>query len=240
MNNLHKRKDLISFRRAVLAAGCSSLLLLPGCQSVTTTKSYSLVRVIDASTTVPAVSVSVNSSVIASDVGAPTFTNYAGVGVGKTSLSVSSAGATAAQLEGSLETVAGQEYSVLLTNSGSAYQMTVLSDQSVSPPDGQVSLRVIASAPNAGPVDIYLIPAGGALLTSTPVFTAVATGSVTSYDSIAAGAYTMVITATGTTTLRYPATTMTLTAGQARSLLLVDQKYTTSDDLDVVIGDDLN
>jgi hypothetical protein len=75
----------------------------------------------------------------------------------------------------------------------------LLPDANVTPPNGSTIVRFAHVAPNAGGIDIYILPPGSAITGFTPNFTNLGYGANTAFQTYSAGEYHLVITLTGTT-----------------------------------------
>ena len=221
---------------ATLFAG----LALSGCQSVATSSVSSLVRTINATTSGGGMDTLVGSQLITTNLGAPGFSSYAAVGAGTTIVTARITGTATGGQKVALTTVAGQQYSMLLTGDGSDFQASILPDQSVAPPSGQIMVRVIESAPVAGNLDVYLLTNGTALADATPILSNIAPGTVSGYLSLPVTEYTLLITGAGSLIPKLNGSSMTPTSGEARTFLIVDQKNSKAADVNVVVGDDLD
>jgi hypothetical protein len=232
------------FRKCWLpAAGAVlSMLLVVGCQSVAGSTPETQVRVIDASYNAPAVNVNISSTPIAANIAAGTITNYAILGVQNSTASVYPASSKTATATASASGTfgAGQQHSVYITNSGSTYAATILTDQDTAAPSGSVSVRFLQQALSTGAVDIYFVPSGGTLADTDALLSDVTTGTITSYINVPAGTYTVVVTAAGSTTSKYTSASMTLSSGAVRTMLIMDAQLTSNPPVNVVVGDDLD
>lgn len=216
-------------------------LMLAGCQSVqNSAPSQTLVRVIDASYNAPGVDVKVATTPIAVDIGAATITNYAFLPPEETTAYVYPTNTTAATAEAAGDFLVGQQHSVLITDSGSGYVASILTDQAVAAPQGYFSIRFLQQALKTGAVDIYLVSASGTLAGSKPVFSDVKPQTVESYVNVQAGTYSIVVTPAGVITTPYTGTPMVFNAGEVRTALIMDAQLTTNPPVTVVVGDDLN
>ena len=216
------------------------VFLVSGCQSVETTQQTSLLRVMDAAASAAPMDVLVGGVTTFTNVSAPSISNYAPVNTGTSKLTLRATGTTTGGTASLLDANAGQEYSLLLLDHGGTYTSSLVEDQSVSAPTGDVSLRFITDTPVAGALDIYLVPTGGEIAEATSVETAIASGTVTPYVNLSEGDYDLIVTATGGTKAILTVTGMTLSSGQVRTLLFADQKYTNPAAVQLVVGDDLN
>lgn len=85
-----------------------------------------------------------------------------------------------------------------------------------------------------------MLPDGAAIADAKPLVSALAPGSKTAYLSVPAGTYTLAVAAAGTTTGAYTSDSMTLTGGQAKTALIVDQKLLNTPSTNVLIANDSN
>lgn len=214
--------------------------VLSGCQNVQGTSSQTLVRVIDASYNAPAVDVKVGPTAIATNIAAQTITNYAFLPPQNGTAYIYPTKTTRATATAQGNFQAGQQHSVFLTDSGASYTATILTDQVTAPPAGYFSVRVLQQALTTGPVDVYLVPGTSTLAGSKPLLSDVAAGAMAGYVNITAGTYTVVVTPAGVKTTPYTSASLTFSAGQVRTLLIMDAQLTTNPPVTVVIGNDLN
>jgi hypothetical protein len=227
--------------RLALAASCIVAvgILCIGCQSVTGSTAQSLVRVIDASYNAPAVDVHVGTTVIASNIGSPSVTNYAFLTPAALPVSIFPVSAKTATVQTSGTFLASQQHSVYITDFNSTYQATVLTDQNTPAPAGQISVRFLQQASLSGNVDIYFVPDGSKFTDAKPVLSGLAPGSTTAYLNIPAGTFSVVVVPSGSTTAKYTSQSIVFTGGQVRTMLIVDQQLLTNPPINVLIGDDL-
>jgi hypothetical protein len=217
-----------------------TLAAVNGCTSVAGSSPVSRVRVIDASSNAPAFDVDVSGTPIAANVVAPSFSNYAYTGPGAASIRLYAHGTTTtlAQISGVLAP-SGQS-SVYVTNLGTTFQASFLTDQSAAAPPGFVSFRFLQQANVTGAVDIYLIPDGDEIADAKPLISALPRGSVTQYMNVAAGTYDLVVAAAGTTKGAYTSTATVFSEGQVMTALIVDQQLLNTPPVNVLIANDVN
>jgi hypothetical protein len=99
---------------------------------------------------------------------------------------------------------------------------TLLVDDTSPPANSGIKLRVADVAARATVrLDVYLTPPGGTP-SGSPLFSNLGLSSITSYQPLAAGSYDIFFTTTGTTTTQFHTGTITFTAGQNRTLVLMD------------------
>jgi hypothetical protein len=232
-----------AFRRYAGLFGAAGLLLtVCGCEAVVGSTSQTLVRVIDASANAGGVDVYAGSTAIDNNVGDGTITNYAFLAPGPTTLAVHPAGKSTVSEKVSGSLLASQQYSVYLTDSGTGYGATLLADQNVPAPAGYVNVRFLDQAPVTGPVDVYFIPDGTKLTTAKPVLTAFQPGGISSYLSIPAGTWDLVVEPTGVTALTsaYVSAPTVYSGGQVRTMLIIDQSLASAPPVNVIVGNDVN
>ena len=231
-------------RGVATLAGLGLLLgALPGCQSITGSPSVAQVRLIDASPDAGGLDVYQGSGILAYNLGLGTITSYVTFSPGNYAIVADAAG-TRQQLVSQSGTFAvGNQYTVLIGNFSTGLQETILRDQSVAAPSGQVSLRILDQTSRSGAVDLYLIPSGSTIVTVKPLLTNVTFGSNTGYVNVPAGTYTLAAVPTGTVptatgTTFYTGAAVTYPSGSARTLVLLDQQLITTPGLQVITAND--
>jgi hypothetical protein len=249
----------LSGARQVVAAALSALVVgsLCGCQSVASTSSSTLVRVIDASSNAQAVDAYVGQTEIASNIGAGSVSNYAILGPQQAQVTIDPTGTTkpAATLSGSF--LAGQQHSIFLADSGSSFTASILTDENTPAPSGQFAVRFLQAAPSVGSVDIYFVLPSDVTTTSTtstttgvttstttfpatnPVASALAAGQNTGYIDLPAGTYDLIVTEAGSTKPIYLGTSTVYATGQVQTVLLIGQKIGAMP-LNVIASSDVN
>jgi hypothetical protein len=243
----------------LIAASVGALTLalaLSACQSIAKSYQYSLVRVIDASTNAPALNVFVGGTEMAANIGDGTITSYGTLPTSSAmAIVVKDATATSTSTSSTLlstttSIVTGAHYSLLVADSStstSSYTLSVLEDQHTAAASGQSAFRFINEATNTGAVDIYVVPSTTTLAKTAALETDLTVGTVTKYVSFASQTVTIVIVPTGTTvtgttalTDEYTSSSLTLTGGEVRTVLIVDSKLTSAPTFTAVIADDMN
>jgi Domain of unknown function (DUF4397) len=224
----------------VVCALSLAAAVLTGCTSVAGSSPVTLVRVIDASSNAPALDAYVSTIPIALNFVGPSVSNYAFLGPGARTVRIDDHGTNtvAADLTGTFS--ASQQHTVYVTDLGASFTANLLTDQSAPAPDGDVSFRFLQQANATGAVDVYVIPDGTAIKDAKPLFAALAPGVVTPYINIPAGTYDIVIAAAGTTTGAYTSAATAFTAGQVRTLLIVDQRLVSTPPVNVIVANDVN
>jgi hypothetical protein len=236
----------LSLSRLALAVAASLGLgfALSGCVNVASYTQPSLVRFIDASYIAPAVNVVVEGVTLAGNVGQGAITAYGTLPANNAALikiTEATGGAALVTTNGTL--VAGHHHSVFLTDNGAAatsYTVTILEDQQVAAASGHSAFRFLNQAPKTGPIDVYMIPAGATIANTIPIVTGLAVGSTAGYISFNSQTVTMMIVPTGLLTPKYTSTSLALTGGEVRTVLVVDTQLTSDPPVEVFMADDVN
>jgi hypothetical protein len=218
----------------------SFALCLCGCTAVAGSGPATLVRVIDAAYSSPALDAYVSSTPIAVNFTGPSISNYAFVPPGNVTINLYPTGkkTSLAQMAESLD--ANQQHSVYITGQGSNFRAILLTDQNTPAPSGFVSIRFLQQAVSTGAVDIYIVPDGTMITAAKPLLSALAPGTVTVYTNVAAGTYDLIVVPAGTTKNAYTSAATTYTAGQALTILIVDQQLLSMPPVNVLSATDFD
>jgi hypothetical protein len=243
-NRWLKTARQLSLSGLAIVALLSLAFSFSGCVNVASYTQPTLVRIIDASYTAPAINVYVEGTMLAGNIGQGTITPYGTLTANTAAaIKVTSATNTTALLSTSGSLLAGHQHSVLLTDDSTAasgYMVTVLEDQQIAAATGHSAFRFLNQATKTGAVDVYMIAADNTLAKSIPLITALPVGTTANYVSFTSQTVTMVITPTGTVTPKYTSTPIALTGGEVRTVLLVNAQLTTDPPVNVFIGNDVN
>ncbi len=229
---------------AVAALSLAATLGLSSCTNVAGFTQPSLVRVIDASYIAPAVNVYVENTLFAGNIGEGYISNYGTVtpsSAAQIKVTQATGGTTLVSAAATLN--AGAQHSVFLTDNGSsstAYTVTVLEDQQTAAASGHSAFRFLNQAPSTGAVDVYMVPSSATLADTNALCSDLAVGSTCGYVSFASQSVTMVVTPTGSVTSKYTSSTLALTGGEVRTVVIVDSQLTSDPPVEVVIAKDVN
>jgi hypothetical protein len=217
---------------------------LTSCEDVDTYTQPAFVRVIDASYAAPAVKVNLEGSLFAANLATGAFTNY-GTLTAKNGaiISVAPVAGGASLISSNHTLLPGQQHSILISDSGSTpatYSVSLLDDQRAAAPAGHSAFRFINQGIKAGAVDIYMVPSGVALVNAVPVVANLPAGSVTGYVSFVSQGVNMIVTAAGTSNIKYNSPAIDLGGGEVRTALIMDAQKTASLQVTVFIGSDVN
>jgi hypothetical protein len=235
-------------RRTFQLGALAALLLgLPGCQSIVSTTTgpigsngVSEVRFVDASPDInlPGLDFYLNKTAAIYNVGYRSHSSYIPVASGTYTLAADTDGTTQTLVSTAATLGSGNTYSYIVGNELANLSGTLLQDQTTPAPSGETSMRFIDQASKVGAVDIYAIPAGATLITTTPILTDVTFGTNTGYLNIPANTYTLAVLPTGTqpianTVTLYTGTATGYTSGAVNTFFLTDQQITTTPGLQI-------
>jgi hypothetical protein len=208
-------------RLGVLALAAA---LLSGCESMSMNSAQ--LRVIDASPDSGAIDAYQNSSGLAYSLLFGTMTSYVPMTPGSYTLAAEKGGTHQSLATTTTTLVPGHQYTQLVGNIAANLQQTVLLDQSVPAPAGQIEIRLLQEATRAGAVDVYLAPKNGhpALLGSNLTF-----GANSGYLAAPAGTYALTVVPAGTALLSSTVTFLSgaqvdYDSGAVRTVVLIDQE----------------
>jgi hypothetical protein len=245
-NRWMKRDRRLALTQLATAAAVSLALALglSACENVASYTQPSLVRVIDASYIAPAVNIVVEGTLLAANYGEGDISPYGTLPASPAAVikvTAATGGATLVSSDATL--LAGHQHSVFLTDNGAAptsYTVTVLEDQQIAAAGGHSAFRFINQAPKTGAVDVYMIPSGTTMANTIPLVTDLPVGGTAGYISFASQTVTMVIVPTGLITPKYTSTSMALTGGEVRTVMIIDSQLTSDPPVSVVVANDVN
>jgi hypothetical protein len=116
------------------------------------------------------------------------------------------------------------DYTIIFVNPSSQLEALILTDDLEPPPMGEFKLRFLNMAPSAGDVDIYIIPPGFTLDNTIALAQDISYKGGTMYFTPDPGAYRLVVTVTGTTTVLKETAELSFADGSIRSAVLMDNE----------------
>ena len=160
-------------------------------------------RVVHASPDTPAVNVYANDNFttpVVSNLAFPNLTGFVEVPGGTYNIKVTPTGNVGLiAINANPTFAAGREYSVLAVGRLAAIEPLVLTEDRRRVAT-QAKVRIIHGSPTAGAVDIYVVAPGASIASAAPNFANVPFKANTGYVSLAAGAYDVIVTPTGSKT----------------------------------------
>ena len=196
------------------------------------------VRVLHASPDAPAVDVLVDDIVALADVAYLESSGYVQVPAGARNFKVNAAGTNTTVIDVTPTLAVGTDSTVIAIDFLANITPLLLADDNTPPASGNVKVRLVHGAPSAGTVDVY-VTAAGAALPSMPTLT-FSLGEDSGYLEVPAGDYQVRVTPAGDpTTIAIDTGSLTLSDGQIRTAVAVDNEGGGSP-FGVVLLEDLN
>jgi hypothetical protein len=198
---------------------------------------HSSVRFVQASPDVNSVDVAVDSTNVATDLpfqGVTPASGYLTVTAGSRKVEISTAGTTDDLINSNISFDSGKEYSVFATGfavlppgglTDFSIAALLLTDDNSTPSSGNVKIRVLHAAPVdaiAPPdLDVYIVAPGTDITGVTPNISSLSYGQASAYQDVPATSNQVIFTNAGS---KSPVIneTYTLTAGQIRTLVIVN------------------
>jgi hypothetical protein len=205
--------------RIVSAALLVAALWASGCGDGS---SNAKLRVLHASPDAPNVDINLDGKNVLTNVAYKTASDYLNVKAGAHTIKVYPTGTTTAVITANVTLLKDSYTTVAAVDFVSNIQGKVLDDNNTPPVTGNIKLRLFHAAPSAGNVDIYVTAPDTDLSTATPNLTDIPFLAVSDYISTAAGTYRVRITPTGTKTVAIDSGSLTLTVGQIRTAVAID------------------
>ena len=214
-------------RCAVRLAATLLTVALVGCQSLTMNSAQ--LRVIDTSADSGLIDSYQNNSALAYNLGFGTMTTYVPMSPGTYTLAADRVGTRQTLAESSARFVTGKQYTEIIGNNLVNLQQTILLDQSVPAPSGQIAVRLIHQATHSGAVDVYLVPTGGRSPNLSPIVTNLSFGANSGYINVPEGTYAIDVVPTGTVLASSTVTLLngaqtSYASGAVRTVVLIDQE----------------
>ncbi len=223
---------------AVLCAGLLYLLavvmtvLLTGCGS-----SKATARIMNASPGESAITATIGSTSVASNLDYGTASDYVSVSSGSDTLDVEQSDTSNSIIDQSISLSSSTTYTILIANYSTSVKEVTLTDNNSSPSSGDFNLRAVQASPSLGAADIYVVAPGTSLSSVSPSVTDLSFESASTYLALSAGTYEIYFTPTGQKTASIDSGAISFSAGQVRTVVGLNGSnggYTTA------VLDDLN
>ena len=214
-SNLGRRAALL------LVLGSAVVAVIAGCGS-SGGSSTAQVRVVNAIVGTPSIDVYATDAKVVSGVAANAASAYASLGNGTYTVRVTNTGSATALSSSSASVSGGTNYTLVAFGRSSAVQVFYLTDgESAAATANTAKVRVLNTAVDAGPVDLYLTDATADLNTATAVASNTLNGRISVYNEVTAGTYRLRITAAGSKTdVRLDLPSFTIAATDITTLVL--------------------
>lgn len=148
---------------------------------------------------------------------------YQNVRSGQRSLAARASGAASDAAAKTLTLEKDRAYTALLVKSGSAGDLALLADTNAAPASGKAKVRAVhAAASVTGNVDVYVTAPSADISNLAASASGVAPGKAAKYLEVDAGTYQVRFTNAGAKTVVLDAGSVTLAAGQIRTVAALD------------------
>jgi hypothetical protein len=188
--------------------------------------SQSQIRVVHAISDGPAFDVDINGTKVFTNIAFDSFqpsSGYTKAASGSVTIAVLDTGTTTQVFSSTGNFSGSAQYTVVLSGFETNANAAFIRDTNTAPATGNVEFRIIDASPS-GPasVDVYIVPPGTDITNISPQISGLgSTTQASSYVSLSAATYAVIVTATGNKT---PIVNQnyTLVSGQIRTLVLMD------------------
>jgi hypothetical protein len=218
-----KLSRILPFAIALICLG--SLLLAAGCGS-----SKARYRFIQTATGLPANSVDlqVDGKSVQTAIGFAQTATYHSSSSGSRKFDVFPNGNTTNAIVSQSVNLGSGDTTLLLQNTApnSNFVLSTYADDNTVPTTGNAKLRIIHSSFSANAVDVYIVTQGTGIGGLSPNIGNVTFQKATDYQVLGAGSYAVIMTVAGTQNILNNLNfALTLTAGQIRTLVIVDSSF---------------
>ena len=211
----HRRSVLVAFA-AVLVAVAFTI----GCGS--SSSNQSRIRLVNASPDQSGLDMVIDDKTVASSVGYGAASSYTSITAASHTVVVEPTNTSSQIIDTTITTSSGSSVTLICANYSYNATSVLLSDDNTKPDSGNFKLRIVNVSPGMGPEDVYIIAAGTDINSANPVFSNLGFGSASSYVQLSAGNYDVVFTPPGSKFINLDSGSLTLSAGQIRTLLALN------------------
>jgi len=166
----------------------------------------------------------VDSAKVASNIAYGTSTDYQSVTSGSRQVQLDPSGTANSLLQQSISFSSGSDTTIVASNFSSSIAALVLTDDNSAPSSGDLKLRLVNASPGLGPVDIYIVTPGTDLNTVSPTLSNLAFDAATSYQSLTAGNYEVVLTLVGQKFSAIDTGSLAFSSGQVRTFVALNSQ----------------
>jgi len=166
----------------------------------------------------------VDSAKVASNIAYGTSTDYQSVTSGSRQVQIDPSGTANSLLQQSISFSSGSDTTIVASNFSSSIAALVLTDDNSAPSSGDFKLRLVNASPGLGPVDIYIVTPGTDLNTVSPTLSNLAFDAATSYQSLTAGNYEVVLTLVGQKFSAIDTGSLAFSSGQVRTFVALNSQ----------------
>jgi hypothetical protein len=216
----------VTVLKFLVSLGLSGLVLTLGeCGGSSSSSQAPRLRVMHA---MPSVFVTVDvvqdnsSTLFAQNLSYGSSTGYLGTTAASHTITVEPSGSNNPLVITNFTAAAGASYTLIASGPSGSLSGQLLTDNLAAPPSGDFKLRVVDASPSGGSEDIYITAPGADLNTATPNVANMGFPAASTYLNLVGGNYEIRITAAGTKSVEFDSSTVTFSAGQVRTAVVLD------------------
>lgn len=150
-------------------------------------------------------------------------TSFLTVSSGSRHVQIEPVGTSTAVVDTTINFNSGDSKTLIVDNVSPNVSGTVLINQNTTPATGDFTIRAVNASLPVEPVDVYVLASGSTVGGTSPSISSLAFGSASDYQSLTAGNYQVIFTYAGTKIQMVGTGSMNLTAGQVRTIVVVNQ-----------------
>lgn len=195
------------------------------------------IRVVHGSADAPAVDVLVDDTEVLDAVTFGNASDYLELLGGNYNIDVAADDSGAVVIDANLDLTSRSDYTVIALNTLAQIEALVLEDDNSAPAAGNIKLRLVHAAVNAGLVDIYITAPGADISALEPNISDFAFKDDSGYLEVAAGDYQVRITLADTKTVAIDTGALSLAAGVVRTAIALDPAPASADFTALLLAD---
>jgi hypothetical protein len=203
----------MNLRPALAIFSCLAALMLAACSHSGGGGGNTNLRIVNAIPDAAAISVTVGTQNVVSNLPFQGLTQYISVPSGNQEFKVSANGGASNAIDATLGLSGGANYTYVVFNPVASATAILVVDSFPTPASGTFGFRVINAASGVGLVDVYLTAPGTDINSTSPTISAIAVGAVSAVFSPNAATLELRITAAGTKQILYDTGAQNFTNG---------------------------
>jgi hypothetical protein len=215
-----KLSRVVPFALLLLSLGTAFLTVSCGSSTVR-------YRFVLASTSVPTnVDLQVDGKIVQSAVGYNQSASYHTISSGSHKFALFATGTTTSPYLSADVSLDKGDTTLIAENPFANMSLNPYTDDNTVPTTGNAKLRVINASPSvpSGICDVYIVQTGQGIAGQSPQLPNFAFQTASSYQTLAAGGYDIVVTVNGTQTIIASLINLNLESGKIRTVVILDQQ----------------
>jgi hypothetical protein len=179
-------------------------------------------RVVQATPDESSVNVLVDGANVASGVNYGAATSYLTISSGTRHIQIEPTNSSTPVVDQNDSFTKSTNSTMVVANRSPNITGILFADNTTAPASGDFSVRIINAAPSLGTVDVYVVTSGTSISDVSPTISGLAFQAGSTYTSLTAGNYQIFFTIPGTKFVDATTGTITFTAGQNRSIVILN------------------